>query len=81
MRRSPEQRYREKTRADAIYQLNNAQERIAELEAALRPFATSYRELQNSGLGSMKKEYLVSWCTGARHTVQDFARAAELLEK
>ena len=35
-RRTPEQRYREKTRADAIYQLNNALEHIAELEAWAR---------------------------------------------
>jgi hypothetical protein len=36
MRRTPEHRYREKTRADAIYQLNDALERTAKLEAALQ---------------------------------------------
>lgn len=51
--------------------------RVAELEAALRPFADAYRFIQP--MGAMRREYEASMtCTG-KFTVQDLARAAELV--
>lgn len=51
-------------------------DRIAELEAALRPFGNAYRFTQK--LGSMRREYEASMtCTG-EFTVADLHRAADL---
>lgn len=53
--------------------------RIAELEAALRPFGDAYRFTRQ--MGAMCREYEASMtCTG-KFTVQDLARAAELTNK
>lgn len=50
--------------------------RVAELEAALRPFGNAYRFTKK--LGSMRPEYEASMtCTG-EFTVADLHRAAEL---
>lgn len=52
--------------------------RIADLEAALRPFGDAYRFIQQ--MGSMRREYEASMtCTG-KFTVADLHRAAELTE-
>lgn len=57
--------------------LDRRDRRIAELEAALTPFAEAYRYTQQ--MGSMRREYFASMtCTG-KCTAQDFARAAELI--
>lgn len=52
-------------------------ERIAELEAALKPFGDAYRYTQ--GMGEfMAREYKASMTVTQKVTVQDLHRAAEL---
>jgi hypothetical protein len=54
------------------------QRRVAELEAALRPFAEAYRYTQQ--MGSMRHEYETSMCCTGKVTPQDLHRAAELIK-
>lgn len=54
-------------------------DRIAELEAALRPFGDAYRYTRQMG-EFMRNQYVASMTVTKTFTVQDLHRAAELTE-
>lgn len=57
--------------------IDRKDKRIAELEAALRPFADGYRYAKQVGRSDILTN---SWASGGRATLQDFHRAAELVK-
>mgnify|MGYP000935181582 CR=1 FL=1 len=54
-------------------------DRVRELEAALRPFADSYRDVRHGPLGKHMQEQYFASMTVSKFTVQDLARAADLI--
>jgi len=67
----------ERLRADV--KIARLRARTAELEAALRPFGDAYRYTRKQG-DFVRRQFETSMICTKKFTVQDLARAAELVE-